>query len=680
MRFKEIISRYVSFLIVIPSILLTILVVVNLASYARELNIAASGSSLLALADDAAALVHELQKERGMSAGYLGSKGVKFKQELVTQRKLVDKELGVYKHFANENHDDFTEILKVSVNKVLADLSTLNDVREKIDKQTITLSDTLGFYTAQNKALIDQPLTLIELLDAKDEVQGLIATYNLMQVKEKSGIERAVLSNILARKNFSESNKKLIYTLIAQQDAYQDAFHKAMPSHGDWVTRYSAFENSTENKGIVKLRKQALSEALNNEFSVQPEVWFAAATSRIDRLQALESNGIKYMHSDIDGIYAEAMVMFLLEVILLIVALLLSYLVYITTKVMGQQANAISSTIDGIIDEHDLTLKINVLSQDHLGRSASRFNELLESIRSDFVKIAETAYEAVSSTHDTIVSVVESDTNIEKQQVATRTASAAVEKISISVADIGKQIQESTVSVSSVVNQCDEGRSTVHDALESIQSVATEVDSLNIVIGALNEGVVNISSVLVVIQAVAEQTNLLALNAAIEAARAGEQGRGFAVVADEVRALAKSVHRSTEEIAVIITALQVDSKKAMLGITESQEKSSVAVKLSDAIDQAFSQILNSIHTIDSMSSSISSSTQQQTIVAQKVSENVNEIEVMSNENMQGAQEIGKSASKLSEVTMTLLEVINLYKIEDSERFIIPSEWKYGKKQ
>jgi len=678
MRFKETVSRHVSFLIVIPSVLLSVLVMINLAYNLQDMNNSSNGASLLSLTDNAASLVHELQKERGMSAGYLGSKGTKFRQELGLQRSLVDQKLRAYKQFTEQYEDDFNDDLKNSINIILNNLNRLANIRSQVDKLTITLPDTLGFYTAQNKSLINQPLALIEVLDTNGLVQGLIASYNLMQVKEKSGIERAALTNILASKSFSEQNKKRVYTLIAQQDAYQDAFYKSMPNNSDWFTRYNIFESSTENQNVVKLRQKILNNALNNEFSVQPEAWFDAATDRIGELKTLESDSIKQMHNDINGIYANAISFISLELVFLGFVLLLSYLVFIAIVSMGKQAKAIGTTIAEIRKEHNLTLRIPVLSQDHIGQSASTFNELLEVIRNDFVTIAKTAYEAVSSTHDAIVSVVDSDSNIEKQQMATSSASAAVEEISVGVADIGRQIQESANSVSSVVKECGEGRVTVQKALSSIQGVASEVENLNGVIGALNEGVVNISSVLVVIQSVADQTNLLALNAAIEAARAGEQGRGFAVVADEVRALAKRVHSSTEEIATIIAALQTDSKQAMLGITQGQEKSQQAVKLSSAIDQAFSQILHNIQKIEQTSTSISGSTQQQSAVAQEVSRNVSEIEIMSNINMQEAQEIGKSASQLSEVTMTLLDVINLYKIEDCNQFIIPDKWRHAK--
>jgi methyl-accepting chemotaxis protein len=107
MRFKEIVSRYVSFLIIVPSVLLTIIVLINLANNAQDVSDSSNGASLLSLTDNAASLVHELQKERGMSAGYLGSKGIKFRQELGGQRSLVDQNLRVYREFTEEYKDEF---------------------------------------------------------------------------------------------------------------------------------------------------------------------------------------------------------------------------------------------------------------------------------------------------------------------------------------------------------------------------------------------------------------------------------------------------------------------------------------------------------------------------------------------------------------------------------------------
>jgi hypothetical protein len=319
------------------------------------------------------------------------------------QRNLVDEKLGAYRQFTDQYEDDFSDGLKTSINSILNNLSQLAKIRSQVDKLTISFPDALGFYTARNKSLINQPLALIEVLDTNGLVQGLIASYNLMQVKEKSGIERAVLTNILAGESFSEQNKKRVYTLIAQQDSYQDAFIKSMPNNADWSARYNSFENSAENLNIIKLRKQVLSDALNGEYSVEPEEWFDAATGRIGKLKTLESNGIKHMHDDINGIYASAISLISFELVFLAMVLLLTYLVFITIVCKGNQAKAIRNTITEIRQNHDLTLRISVLSQDHLGKSAAAFNELLEVIRGDFVIIAQTAYEGVSSTHDTIV-------------------------------------------------------------------------------------------------------------------------------------------------------------------------------------------------------------------------------------------------------------------------------------
>lgn len=176
-----------------------------------------------------------------------------------------------------------------------------------------------------------------------------------------------------------------------------------------------------------------------------------------------------------------------------------------------------------------------------------------------------------------------------------------------------------------------EGQSSIDSVVKTIDIVANEVNELSDSIQTLNSGVMNISSFVEVIQSVAEQTNLLALNAAIEAARAGEQ--------DEVRNLAKCVK---------------------------------------GIEAVLLQIISSVKTVNDKADNINETARQQATVTQEIAENVVYIDQMSRENLDGTKEISVAASKLSEVNTELLDLISLYRFDTKERFIVPSEWKYGK--
>ncbi|WP_340679663.1 methyl-accepting chemotaxis protein [Paraglaciecola sp.] len=493
-------------------------------------------------------------------------------------------------------------------------------------------------------------------------VRGLFAFYNLMNIKEKSGIERAVVTNILTKKNLSESVKQQIYTLIAQQDVYLDNHIKAAPKDGNWLQRFETFVNSSENKNLLNLRTDIINKALLNEFEVDADTWFTDASQRIVKLKTLEDQSLNEMHDMENDINASALYQIFLSAGLLVLVSFLAYLVFGTIQLMGQQARAISLQVNKIKNEQDLTLQIPILSQDSLGQSAKLFNNLLASFRGDYINISTLANKAMAATNDSMVITTQSEENIKKQYGATTSTSAAAEELSVSINDVSKQIADSAKLVTATSLHCKNGHVTVEKALQSIQGVADRVESLSDVILALNTGVGNISNVLIVIQSVAEQTNLLALNAAIEAARAGEQGRGFAVVADEVRALAKRVHSSTVEIASIIESLQVDSKLAMSGIEEGKEKSTEAVTLSRAIGDVLSKIVSDMKNVEINSNAISTSAAQQTEVIQDVSASVADIDKMSRQNMTGAREIAKSTEQLADVSTQLIELIRLYKI------------------
>jgi methyl-accepting chemotaxis protein len=206
------------------------------------------------------------------------------------------------------------------------------------------------------------------------------------------------------------------------------------------------------------------------------------------------------------------------------------------------------------------------------------------------------------------------------------------------------------------------GEEAVKTSMKGISQTAVEVAPVGDTITDLNSRVNDILGMVDVIKSVADQTNLLALNAAIEAARAGEQGRGFAVVADEVRTLAKRTQQSTQEISDVVDVLKSSSQKAFASIESGNHQAKEAVANAQQISDVLAKIVESIKSVDEVTGVIATSTQEQSTVIQSINSNVASIDNQARETVVGAEQLSASSLQLSQIAHDMEERIQAYKV------------------
>ncbi|MEQ6340207.1 MAG: methyl-accepting chemotaxis protein [Gammaproteobacteria bacterium] len=327
------------------------------------------------------------------------------------------------------------------------------------------------------------------------------------------------------------------------------------------------------------------------------------------------------------------------------------------TRGVAELERATARLADG-----DLNARVNNHSADELGRVAKAFNHMADRFKNTIGEVSGSTSQLAAAAEQLSAVSMQTSHGIAQQQSETDQVATAMNEMSATVQDVARNAEQAASAARNADAEAQKGKRVVGDNIDAIDALAAEVERAAQVIQKLEAESGSIGTVVDVIKSIAEQTNLLALNAAIEAARAGEQGRGFAVVADEVRTLASRTQQSTQEIQQMIQRLQVGASEAVKVMVQGRSQAQDAVKQAAQAGESLEAITRAVANITDMNTQIASAAEEQSAVSEEINRNIVTISQVGSQTAAGAQQTSSASEELARLAAQLQTLVGRFRV------------------
>jgi methyl-accepting chemotaxis protein len=720
--------------IMLIPLVIVILLAAKLAydSY-RSLENLKSLDKVVILSTKIGALVHETQKERGMTAGFIGSKGVKFKDELPRQREEVNKQITFLNEFLSDfDKSKYSDDFVKNLNSGLEKLKDLQGVRNSVNSLNIAAPIAIAYYTDTNTLLLNTLGTIVKFSNSPNVTKELGSYMNFLLSKERTGIERAVGTNTFAQNKFTEGLKARFYTLIAEQTAYLDIFSKIASK--DIVDFYLKTVVGKDIEEVEKMRKIALFSNIEENFGVDPNYWFETITNKINLLKQVEDHISTHLLNEINLEKDEAtfhLILFsLLSIfgigITMILARTIAFTILIDVasvragieeffafinfekddiKLIGVDSTDELGMMSKIINKNIANTKANIqrdreliadtirvansINKGHLDQKImvnsnnpalnelkDIINEMLNTLNSNISNILTvlTSYSKLDfrprlkdNDLEGIIQELEKDINILRDVItqtlldnkkvgitlkenanilsfnmqsistAANSQAASLEETAASLEEITSNITNNTQTTTKMASYGEKVKESIKIGQDLANKTVNSMEDINKQALAINEAIG-------VIDNIAFQTNILSLNAAVEAATAGEAGKGFAVVAQEVRNLATRSAEAANEIKRIV----------QLATSKTKEGSEIA----NSMIEGYTSLNENISITLDLIQNVTTASKEQSVGMVQINDAVNNLDQITQRNAQSASEANEIAKQTLKISNEIIEQVN----------------------
>ncbi|KPC27845.1 Methyl-accepting chemotaxis protein [Pseudomonas syringae pv. cilantro] len=582
-------------------------------------------------------VVTTLQRERGASGVFLGSGGKSMQDKLKTLRQETDKAIS---EMRTQSTDGIPGL--ESVRRALEEMLAL---RGKVDSLAINNTESGARFTDIIKTLIGFNYSLEASIEDPEILRALSSLNQFVDMKERAGRERVLLGLAFNQNRFDSALLSRFSRNLGEFSGYYEAFQRWAPDV--FKSKLNAVLQKPESLEVARLQRLGFDTPLGDPLNIKPEDWFNLSTQRIDMMAQVEAElgqTVTGLASDARSAAENSLYMAIGIVIVMLIAVLwLASVIIRNIKIAVVDVNRTLIALS----TRDLTARTRYTGKDEFGEISRNLDNMAQQISEVIREIGSATAQVATAAEQSSAVALQTSQNVAQQRQGTDQVATAISQMSSTVKDVARSTTDASAMSQRVNASTMQGKIEIDNTVTLIKGLSVQAEQTSRIIDELKGESDSISSVLDVIRGVADQTNLLALNAAIEAARAGEQGRGFAVVADEVRNLAKKTQESTVSIQNMIANLQSGSDRAASSMQETLGKARQGATNVVRAGELLEEIAEGIASISDRNIQVASAAEEQSLVAEEIHRNVHDINALVIQVSAGAEQTAVTSRELA---------------------------------